>query len=157
MNSTESHSPRTRRPIALSFFFGVCSTGYILCLVALTVLVIPLSGIGRAFGATPHPLPLSDAFFALACVVSPLLYFILSYVCCRPQTVGRRLRRVFLASVAFLILAVVGIGFGSPVDSSSSRTGTVIWAVLMATPFVFASGCIFYTRWGPPSHSTNVA
>jgi hypothetical protein len=29
--------------------------------------------------------------------------------------------------------------------------------VLMATPFVFASGCIFYTRWGPPSHSTNVA
>ena len=157
MNANESTLPRARRPIALSLFFAVCSAGYILCLVALAVFAIPLSGIGRAFGATPRPLDLSDAFFGVSCVVLPLFYFLSSYICCRPQTTGRRLRRVFLASVVFLVLSVVGIGFGTAVGSFSSRTGVVIMAVLMSTPFAFASACIFYTRWGPPSHSTKVA
>jgi hypothetical protein len=157
MNANESTLPRARRPIALSLFFGVCSAGYILCLVALAVFAIPLFGIGRGFGASSRPLNLADAFFGVSCVISPLLYFVLSYLCCRPQTTGRRLRRIFLASVVFLILAVVGIGFGTAVDSFSSRTGVVIMAVLMSMPFAFASACIFYSRWGPPACATNVA
>src|SRR4051794_2163248 len=107
MKANEDTLPSARRPIGLSLFFGFCSVGYILCLVALACFAIPWSGIGRAFGATPRPLALFDLFFGASALVAPLLYFLSSYICCRPQITGRRLRHVFLASLIFLVLALV--------------------------------------------------
>jgi hypothetical protein len=147
---------RNRRgPIALSLFFGISSAAYMLCLMALAILSVPLSGIGRAFGAPPRPFGVSTAILTMCSIFCPLLYFVSSYICCRPETTGTRLRYTFLASLAFLTLAVASVVFGTPVGSFSNRARVAITAVLMALPFAFASLCIFYTRWGPSSRSAN--
>ena len=159
MNDNEALPRRRRRPIGLSLFFAACAGGYALYLVALVIILAPMSDIGRAFGGMSHAHSFDalGALLSLCYVFAPLLYFISSYLCCRPQTTGIHLRRVFVASVAFLLLAVIGFAFATPVDPFSSRTRIVISAALMATPFLFATACLFYARWGPPSHSTNVA
>jgi hypothetical protein len=150
--------PRARRPIALSIFFSLCSVAYILGAVAFIIIALPWFGSGRSSGGgSSHSTSFSDAFFAICSIFAPFPYFVLSYICCRPQTTGNRLRFVFLASVLFLFLSILGIGFGAPIDSFSTRARSVTFTVLMSTPFVFASACLFYHRWGPPSLPTHDA
>ena len=150
---------RSRRPIALSLLFAFCSVSYLLYLGVPTFFLIRIGNIGDAFGemrAQPEPHPLRT-FFTLSYFLAPLLYFVSSYLCWRPQVTGRHLRRVFIASLCFLALSVISFGFGTPLDSFNSRTSIVIGALLMATPFIFASDCILYARWRPHSNSTNDA
>src|SRR4051812_39228781 len=119
MNSyAATHFPR-KRPIVLSLVFALCIVGYSFYLAVLAFFLVRIGNIGEAFGGShePHPTNPLEVFLSLCYFLAPLLYFIFSYLCCRPQTTGEPLRLLFILSVGFLVLSVIGVAFATPVDT----------------------------------------